>query len=242
MPPPGVSTGAPSAVTGTTATLTGTVNPDGSQTSDCHFVVVPAPAGGTTVPCPQQVGAGSTPVVVSAAIAGLAPSTTYTVTLVASSAQGTGSGASVAFSTATGSASLSVAQLALSPARFHRGRHAATISAAKRAAAGTTISFRLSAAATVTLSFQRVQAGVLVGRRCVAAGRGHAKGRRCSRYMSVSHTVARGGHAGLNRVHFEGVLDGGSRLAPGSYRLSLSARAPAGSAAAAQHPTFTLLP
>jgi hypothetical protein len=244
MPAPAVSTGAPSTIASTTATLTGTVNPDGSQISDCHFVVAPAPAGAATAPCTQQVGAGSAPVAVSAGLVGLQPSTAYTVTLVASSAQGTTSGAGVGFSTpapGTSSGSLSVAQLAVSPARFHRGRRAATVSAA-RPAVGTTISFRLSAAATATLSFERAQAGVHVGRRCLPAAAAHPKGRRCTRYTPISHTVARRGHAGLNRVHFEGVLDGGARLAPGGYRLSLSARGPGGSANAAQHPVFTLLP
>jgi hypothetical protein len=248
MPPPAASTGAPSSVTSTSATLTGTVNPDGSQVSDCHFVVVPAPPAGATIPCVQQVGAGSTPVAVSAGVFGLAPSTTYTVTLVASSAQGTGSGASVAFSTAPMGAggSLSVTHVVVSPGRFHRGHHAATISRAKSGPIGTTVSFQLSAAASVTLNFERAQPGVLVGRRCAPVGKGHTKGhtkgRHCTRYASISHTVVRNGHAGLDRIHFEGLLDGGTRLAPGGYRLSVSARGVSGSVTAAQHPTFTLLP
>ena len=69
-----------------------------------------------------------------------------------------------------------------------------------------------------------------------------ATGLRCARYAAISHTVVRNGHAGLDRMHFEGLLDGGTRLAPGGYRLSLSARAASGSVTAAQHPTFTLLP
>jgi hypothetical protein len=246
MPPPAASTGAPTSVTSTSATLTGTVNPDGSQVSDCHFVVVPAPPAGATIPCVQQVGAGSTPVAVSAGVGGLAPSTTYTVTLVASSAQGTGSGAGVPFTTASvgrgAGGSLSVTHVALSPGRFHRGHHAATISRAKSGPIGTTVSFQLSAAASVTLSFERAQLGVLVGRRCAPVGKGHTKGRRCARYAAISHTVVRNGHAGLDRMHFEGLLDGGTRLTPGSYRLSVSARGASGSVTAAQHPTFTLLP
>jgi hypothetical protein len=246
MPPPAVTTGSPNSVTSTGAALTGFVNPDGSQVSDCHFDVVPAPPGGSSVPCVQQVGAGSTPVAVSAGVGGLAPSTTYTVTLVASSAQGTSSGAAVPFTTATvgpgARGSLSVTHVVVSPGRFHRGRHAATISRAKAGPIGTTISFRLSAAASVTLSFQRAQPGVIVGGRCALVGKRHTKGRHCTRYASISHTVARGAHAGLDRVHFEGVLDGGARLAPGGYRLSLLARGASGSVTAAQHPTFTLLP
>jgi hypothetical protein len=246
MPAPAVSTGAPSAVTSTSATLTGAVNPDGSQATDCHFVVAPAPPGGSTIPCVQQIGAGSTPVAVSAALGGLAPSTTYTVTLVASSAQGTGSGAGVPFTTASvgqgAGGSLSVTHVVVSPGRFHRGRHAATISRAKSGPIGTTISFQLSAAASVTLGFERAQLGVLVGRRCAPPGKGHTKGRHCTRYAAISHTVVRNGHAGLNRIHFEGLLDGGTRLTPSGYRLSLSAHGTAGTAVAAQHPTFTLLP
>ena len=83
---------------------------------------------------------------------------------------------------------------------------------------------------------------MLVGRRCAAVGKGHTKGRHCTRYAAISHTVARNGHAGLDRIHFEGLLDGGTRLAPGGYRLSVSARGASGSVTAAQHPTFTLLP
>jgi hypothetical protein len=235
-------------VTSTSATLTGAVNPDDSQVTDCHFVVAPAPPGGSTIPCVQQIGAGSTPVAVSAALGGLTPSVTYTVTLVASSAQGTGAGASVPFTTApvgTGASaggSLRVLGLAVNPARFHRGRHAATISRAKPGPIGTTISFQLSQAANVVLSFQRAQPGVLAGRRCVAPGKGHGKSHRCTRLTAVSGGVLRGAHAGLDRIHFEGVLDGGAHLAPAVYRLSLLARGASGSVAAAQHPTFTLLP
>jgi hypothetical protein len=248
MPPPAVRTGSPSALTSATATLSGTVNPDGSQISDCHFIVLPAPAGGAIVPCVQQVGLGSTPVAVSAALSGLLPSTGYTVTLMASSAQGTSSGAPVPFTTAPSSspgagsgARVSVARLALSPARFRRGRRTATISKASSPVIGTTISFQLSDGATVTLSFQRTQAGVLVGRRCAASGKARAKGRRCVRYTTIRGTVARSGHAGVNRFQFDGVLDGGTRMSPGIYALSLSARSAAGATLAGQHPTFTLL-
>jgi hypothetical protein len=82
---------------------------------------------------------------------------------------------------------------------------------------------------------------VLVGRRCAAAGTHHGNRRRCTRYAFISHTVVRAAHAGTNRIRFEGVLDGGARLAPGSYRLTVSARGSAGAAQAGQHPTFTLL-
>jgi hypothetical protein len=54
--------------------------------------------------------------------------------------------------------------------------------------------------------------------------------------------VSRAAHAGTNHIRFQGVLDGGRSLAPGSYRLSLSADNAGGTSSAGQHPGFTLLP
>jgi hypothetical protein len=142
---------------------------------------------------------------------------------------------------------LSVTNLELSPTRFRRGTHATTI--AKRAPkkkakvlpTSTIISFALSSAATVALSFELTQPGVLVGRKCDAASKAHRKGKRCTRYTAVHGGITLAGHAGTDKITFVGVLGGGVRLAPGAYRLSLSATGPAGSATAAQHPSFTLL-
>jgi hypothetical protein len=247
LPPPTPLTGTPTAVTSTSATLTGTVNPDGSVVSDCHFAITPAPPGGGSLPCAQQVGAASTPVAVSATLAGLSPSSAYTVTLVASSAQGSGSGSAVGFATPAASASgdpaLTVSNLRLSVSRFHRGRHAAVIAKAKSKArsAASTISFGLSAGATVALTFQQAETGVIVGRRCAAVSAAHRRGRRCTLYRAVSGAVTRLAHAGTDRITFDGVLDGARSLSPGAYRLSLLASGAAGRATATQHPTFTLL-
>ena len=258
---PAAVTGQPSAVTATTATLGGTVNPSGWQVLGCAFAISPAPAGVATFPCGQQLGAGVTPLPVSATAAGLTPSTTYTVTLVATSVQGTGNGSPVTFVTSAASGpgagtgptgtgasegALSVTNLELSPTRFHRGTHAATIAkkAKKKAKAlpkSTTISFVLSQTATVKLSFELAQPGVLVGRKCSAVSKAHRKGKRCTRYTAVRGGVTLAGHAGADRITFAGVLDGGAHLAPGNYRLSLDATGPTGSATAAQHPSFTLL-
>jgi len=81
------------------ATLTGTVNPDGIQVSACEFEYVAAagynpsagdPYGaGQTVPCtPSDVGAGSGEVSVSANITRLSESTIYHYRLVAANANG----------------------------------------------------------------------------------------------------------------------------------------------------------
>ena len=251
-PAPAEVTGAPSSVTDVGATLNGTVNPDGSQITDCHFTVSP----GGSIPCTQQVGAGSTPLAVSAPLSGLTASTAYTVVLVASSAQGSSSGAPVAFATPAATTpaeastsmnapatveALTVGALKLSPTRFRRGRRAATIAKAKAVPSATTISFSLSEVATVTLSFEQADAGVLVSHKCSAPSKARHGGRRCTRFVAVSHRLSGNGRAGSNTIAFDGVLDGGARLAPGTYRVSLAATAAATRASAAQHPTFVLL-
>jgi hypothetical protein len=254
-PPPAAVTTAPVSLTGTSATLTGTVNADGSVVSGCQFTLSPAPPSGATIPCPQQIGAGSTPVAVLAPVSGLSPATTYTFVLVATSAQGTNSGSPVAFTTAGAPASaaagggagagstLTVADLKLSTARFRRGARRATIAKSKTKGlpAATTISFLLSRAATVTLSFEESHAGMLLGRKCVAVSRSRRNGRNCARYTTVSRSLTLAAPTGMDRITFDGVLDGASRLALGSYRLSLTATGPLGRATAAQRPTFTLL-
>jgi PKD domain len=138
---------------------------------------------------------------------------------------------------------LTVTDLELSPTRFRRGRRAATISAheIKALPSTTTIAFVLSGAATVTLKFEGASAGVLVGHQCKALSKARRKGRPCTRYVVASHGVSRQAGAGTDRITFAGVLDGGARLAPGTYRLSLLATRGGARASAAQRPTFEVI-
>jgi hypothetical protein len=246
-PSPAVTTGAPSAITSSSATVSGTVDPNGSQITDCHFVISAA----ASLPCVQQIGGGSAPVAVSAPVSGLSPATTYSVTLVAASAQGSGSGAPVTFTTASSQApgsatgasagqTLSLGALSLSPSRFRHGKRAPAVLARKLPSA-TTIAFTASEAATATLSFERAQPGIRAGKRCIAPARGHTRGTRCTRYTRVSGAVTLAAHAGTNKLGFDGVLAGGRALAPGRYRVSLRASAGAATASAAQRPAFTML-
>jgi hypothetical protein len=75
---------------GTTATLTGQVNPNGATVTGCDFDYGTTAAYGTSVPCSQTVGNGTADVSVTAALAGLTPDTTYDVRLSATNAGGTG--------------------------------------------------------------------------------------------------------------------------------------------------------
>ncbi len=250
---PAAVTGAPSAITTTTALLSGTVNPSAWQVTNCAFALSPAPAGVAMFPCAQQLGAGVTPLPVSATATGLAPSTTYTATLLASSTQGSGSGSAVTFTTlpqAEGSApgpggndaGPVISALTLSPSRFRRGSHVATLAkhAHKDIPIGTTISFKLSQTATVTFTFQHTQPGVSIAGHCLAPSP-KRHGHRCTRYTATRGSVSIAPPAGADHVSFDGLLDGATKLAPGSYRLLLSANNANGTTKAAQRPTFTLL-
>jgi Tol biopolymer transport system component len=113
-----------------------------------------------------------------------------------------------------------VAGLSLSRKRWRRGPGLAQLA---RAGVGTTISFRLSEPASATLSFQRATAGRLRGHRCVKASpRNHARAA-CTRFVRAGSIAALAAKAGLDQVRFQGRLSRTRRLAPGRYRLLLSA-------------------
>jgi hypothetical protein len=94
---PAATTAAATAVGATTATLNGTVNPQGEATT-WHFEYGTSTSYGTTTPA-QNAGAGTAAVAVSAAISGLKTGQLYHFRLVATSAVGTGHGADQTFTT-----------------------------------------------------------------------------------------------------------------------------------------------
>jgi hypothetical protein len=97
--PPTVTTGSASNITDTSATLNGTVNPNGASTS-YHFEYGPDTNYGTNVPVPDgSAGSGTTAVAESANIAGLSASTLYHFRLVATNSGGTTVGADNTFTT-----------------------------------------------------------------------------------------------------------------------------------------------
>jgi IPT/TIG domain len=96
---PAVVTEPASAVTMSSATLNGSVDPNGREVTSCHFEYGKTPAYGSTAPCSGFVGTGTSPVAVTASIARLSPATTYNFKLVATSAGGTAEGENVTFVT-----------------------------------------------------------------------------------------------------------------------------------------------
>ena len=95
---PTASTVAATNVTANSATLNGTVNPNGLSTT-VYFQWGTTTAYGNTTPS-QSIGSGTSNVGVSANLSGLSPSTTYHYRVVATNNAGTTYGADVAFTTA----------------------------------------------------------------------------------------------------------------------------------------------
>jgi hypothetical protein len=95
---PVASTGPAGAMTATSATLTGTVDPNGRATT-WYFQYGTSTSYGSKTPA-QSAGAGTAPVAVSVPVSGLTRGKTYHFRLVATSDAGTSRGADRTFSTA----------------------------------------------------------------------------------------------------------------------------------------------
>lgn len=88
---------------------------------------------------------------------------------------------------------------------------------------GTTFRFRLNRAADVRLAFSQVIPGRRATARCVAPTRANRNAPRCSRHQARG-TLEMAGEPGANAHGFQGRI-GGRTLAPGRYRLLVTARA-----------------
>ncbi len=105
-----------------------------------------------------------------------------------------------------------------SPATFRLGSSLPALLSAKKVKKGTTLGFTLSEAAKVTFAFEQRARGRKVGKRCRKPTRGNRRRKRCTRFVKRgSLTVS--GHAGKNRVRFQGRLSRGKKLRPGRYRM-----------------------
>jgi hypothetical protein len=103
--PPQIVTHAATNIGETSATLSGTVNPEGSEVTKCSFEYGATTAYGSSVPCAKLPGSGSSPVEVSAALTGLKAGTTYDFRLVATNGNGTEKGNNEEFKTSPASSS-----------------------------------------------------------------------------------------------------------------------------------------
>ena len=86
-------------LTQTSATLNARVNPDGQNVTECKFEYGTSTKYGSSVSCAALPGSGSSPVAVSAKVAGLTPNTEYHFRVVTKSSGGTVEGVDVTFKT-----------------------------------------------------------------------------------------------------------------------------------------------
>ncbi len=134
---PDVATEAAGEIRPSSATLNGTVDPDGVNVTDCRFDYVAAAEynasaadpyeAGRTAACEQTVGAGTGEVAVTAKLAGLAVGTAYDFRLQAGNANGANYGANATFSTLPKPAITGAAVSHLSATSVDPGAHATSV-------------------------------------------------------------------------------------------------------------------
>jgi hypothetical protein len=103
--------------------------------------------------------------------------------------------------------------------RWRAGRALARLSAKsgkRKAPLGTTISFTLNKAAKVTFTFTQRLGGRRVNGDCIAQSVKNRRKPSCKRTI-VPGVQSFSGHAGANKLFFQGVLPRGKKLKPGSY-------------------------
>jgi hypothetical protein len=98
---PSVVTGPSSTVEQSSATVSGTVNPNGSEVTACYFEYGTSTSYESRATCSQTVGSGEARVAVSVALSGLSPGTTYHYRVVATNKVDPSYGTDETFTTPT---------------------------------------------------------------------------------------------------------------------------------------------
>jgi hypothetical protein len=231
---PAVTTGEASGIGPTSATLDGSVRPNGQTTVERFEYGTSAGYGSQTTDA--SAGSGLVAHEVSSQLTGLTPNTLYHYRLTATNDSDTTIGFDRTFTTPAPTAKppdgggdaplVTIRRLRLSRSAFRaagRGPSARSAPRGRRPTTGTIVSFRLDRAATVRFTVERASRGRRVGRSCVAPGQSERGGARCTIYSKLRGSFARSGRAGPNRFRFTGRLHG--RLRPARYRLLATPRA-----------------
>lgn len=133
-----------------------------------------------------------------------------------------------------------IQSLALSPTTFRAAKSGPSAVAAAKAPIGTTVTTKLSADAPMVFRIERARSGRKVGGRCVVPTRRNRSAKRCTRWVTLTGKFTASGEKGTNRLRFSGRL-GGLRLAPGSYRLAVTAKDARGRESDARRATFRIV-
>lgn len=132
----------------------------------------------------------------------------------------------------------SISHVTQSHRTWQRGNTLASL-AKHRPPVGTTFSFVLNGSATVSLVFTRQRPGRDVHNQCLAPTKKNRHHPVCQR-IAVAGSLKSLAHAGINMIVFDGRLSRSTALAPGRYRLLITASNSAGHAAGAPL-TFTIV-
>lgn len=132
-----------------------------------------------------------------------------------------------------------VANVSQSHGRWRESNKLATFARKKKPPVGTTFSFVLNDPATMSFSFTQHVGGRRVGHKCVGKTRINRKRRSCKRTVTPG-TLSFTGHAGTNRVAFQGRISHSEKLKPGRYTLVIEATNSAGRSVPARL-TFTIV-
>jgi hypothetical protein len=222
-----------------------TVKIVGSNLDGATGVIFGSKAATFTVDSPNQITATAPPVPASTVdVRVTGPGGTsaindgdkYTFTAAATAgAPGTTGPSLISPLTVAGKPTLTA--LGQTASKWRRGHQQAKIS---RAPVGTTFSFNLSKAATVKLAFTQKDSGRKVRGACKPPNPSNASKRKCTRTI-LAGSLSLPGHAGLNKLRFQGLLPNGKSLNLGSYNVSLTARDAGGLQSAAQSLSFSIV-
>jgi len=197
-----------------------------------------------TVAVPAGTAAGTYPVTVTATAPGKPTRSAQTQVVVTAPGGGGGGGGGGQGGGDDGrpadpaaGAAPRIERASIAPARFRAGARLAP-ARGRRAAVGTTIRVTLSQPATVRGTLVRELSGRRTGTRCTATAR---RGARCTIRRAAGTIAAKALGAGAGTIAFPGRV-AGKPLAPGRYRLTLTAAGSDGRRSAPRTLAFTVLP
>jgi hypothetical protein len=124
--------------------------------------------------------------------------------------------------------------------RWREGKRLAQISRRKKPPMGTTFSFALNEQATIVFTFSHRLPGRKVRSKCVAKTKKDRRRPACQRTVTVG-TLSLIGHAGENKLVFQGSLSRTKKLRPGTYTLIITATNSAEMHSAAKLLRFTIV-
>ncbi len=105
---------------------------------------------------------------------------------------------------------------------------------------GTTFSFTLNEQARVSFTFTQQVGGRKVNGRCVAQSKKNRRKHACKRTLTRG-TLSFTGHAGTNKVSFQGRISHSKKLGLGSYTLVITATNAAGQHSSTKQLSFTIV-